>query len=330
MPPSPKHAPRLVLFNHKGGVGKTTLTVNLAYALVEAGKRVLLIDTDPQCSMSSFYLEENYLDKLLDKSESSEGNTLWTALRPVSEGTGPIARIDPVRIRDGLHLAVGDIRLSEFENSLGDCWRACMDRNRRGYHCTGALSQLVDGLVRRTKSDFVFFDSGPNIGPLNRVVLLDCSQFIIPAACDLFSTRALKTLGFALSQWVAAWARNAEQAPEGIPLLAGSPQLLGYIPQAFRVYRGEMSKAPFSVLGRLERRVLDFVWKPLQEASGLPTRDHPSKLKLGQVKFFGDLAPLGQNQGASLWNVSGGNADGKREARKVFSALARRVMSLTT
>ncbi len=329
MPSSPKPPPRLVLFNHKGGVGKTTLTVNLAYALVEAGKRVLLVDTDPQCSMSSFYLEEKYLDNLLDKSESNEGSTLWTALRPVSEGTGPIARIDPVRICQGLHLAVGDIRLSEFENSLAECWRACMDRNRRGYHCTAALSQLVDALVRRTKSDFVFFDAGPNIGPLNRVVLLDCSQFIIPAACDLFSTRALKTLGFALSQWVAAWARNTEQAPEGTPLLAGSPQLLGYIPQGFRVYRGEMSKAPISVLGKLERRVIDFVWKPLREVSGLPNKGHPSRLRLGQVKFFGDLAALGQSQGASLWDVSGGNADGKREARKVFADLAKRLISLT-
>ena len=55
-----KNAKRIVLFNHKGGVGKTTLTVNLAYALVEAGKRVLIVDTDPQCSLSSFFLEGNY------------------------------------------------------------------------------------------------------------------------------------------------------------------------------------------------------------------------------------------------------------------------------
>jgi len=84
-----RHAPhfqkakRLVFFNHKGGVGKTTLTVNLAYALVEAGKRVLVVDTDPQCSLSSFFLEEQFLDKMLDESETSEGNTLWSALRPV-------------------------------------------------------------------------------------------------------------------------------------------------------------------------------------------------------------------------------------------------------
>jgi cellulose biosynthesis protein BcsQ len=311
-------------------VGKTTLTVNIAFALAEAGKRVLLLDTDPQCSLSSFFLEEAYLDQLLDESESEKGNTLWTALRPVSDGTGPLGAITAVKIKENLHVAVGDIRLSEFENSLGDCWRLCSDRNRRGYLCTAALSQLVDRLVTETKADFVFFDSGPNIGPLNRVVLLDCSHFIIPAACDLFSSRALKTLGFALSQWVRAWSRNIEQAPDGIPLLAGSPQLLGYVPQGFRVYRGEMAEAPFSVLAKLNSRVIDFVWKPLREAYNAATTERPTKLKLGQVKFFGDLATRSQSQGEPLWNVSGGSAAGKQESQTVFTNIATQITDLTS
>lgn len=317
-----------MLFNHKGGVGKTTLTVNLTYALVEAGRRVLVVDTDPQCSMSSFFLEETYLDKILDESESAKGNTLWTALKPVSEGTGPLAPINAVKIRDRLHLAVGDIRLSEFENTLADCWRLCSDRNRRGYLCTAALSQVVDRLVQETKAEFVFFDSGPNIGPLNRAVLLDCSHFVIPAACDLFSTRALKTLGFALSQWVGTWARNVEQAPDGTPLLRGSPKLLGYVPQGFRIYRGEMAEAPFSMLAKLNSRVVDFVWKPLQEAYKVSSAERPTKLKLGQVKFFGDLATRSQNHGVALWDVEGGNANAKREAKAVFAELARNISAL--
>lgn len=329
MASSSKRAPRLVLFNHKGGVGKTTLTVNLASALNEAGKRVLLVDTDPQCSLSSFFLVETYLDELLDKSESKEGNTLWTALRPVSEGTGSIAPINAIKTSEGLHVVVGDIRLSHFENSLANCWNLCFSRDRRGYNCTTALSQLVDDLVQKTKADFVFFDAGPNIGPLNRAVLLDCSHFIIPAACDLFSTRALKTLGFALSEWVTSWKRIAEMGPEGTPLLSGSPQLIGYVPQGFRVYRGTMAEAPFSVLAKLSNRVVEFVWKPLQEAYGVSTKERPTRLKLGEVKFFGELATRGQNQGASLWSVAGGNADGKREARKVFADMAKRIIKLT-
>ena len=73
MPANPTTAKRIVLFNHKGGVGKTTLTVNLAYALVNAGKRVLLVDTDPQCSMSSFFLEEKFLDHGIEKTLRAYG-----------------------------------------------------------------------------------------------------------------------------------------------------------------------------------------------------------------------------------------------------------------
>jgi len=330
MPPNnPTKTKRIVLFNHKGGVGKTTLTVNLAYALVNAGKRVLLIDTDPQCSMSSFFLEEKFLDKMLDESEGDTGNTLWTAIKPVSEGSGTLADIKPERIRDGLFLAVGDIRLSEYENSLAECWNLCLSRNRRGYLCTTALSRLVDDLAKATKVDFVFFDAGPNIGPLNRAILLDCSHFIVPAACDLFSSRALKTLGYALSEWITTWQRVTEMAPDGTALLDGTPKLMGFIPQGFRVYGGRMANAPLVALSTLGPRVIDFVWKPLQQAYGQPAKERPTKLKLGEVKDLGILVTESQKQGQPIWDVSGGNAASKAESKKVFADIAKRMIEAT-
>ncbi len=328
MPALHRKARRLVLFNHKGGVGKTTLTVNLAHALVNAGKRVLLVDTDPQCSMSSFFLEERFLDKLLDESESPSGATIWSSLRPVSEGTGILMPISPVKIRDGLFLAVGDIRLAEFEGTLSECWNLCLNRNRRGYLCTVALSNLVDILTKETQADFVFFDAGPNVGPLNRAVLLDCTHFIVPAACDLFSTRALKTLGYALSDSVATWERVVEMAPDGTRLLQGTPKLLGFVPQGFRIYGGRMADTPLSMLDTLESRVVDFVWKPLQNAYGLPTKDKPTQLKLGEIRNFGTLVAEGQKQGAPIWDISGGNVSNKSVARQAFQELARVVVDL--
>ena len=322
-------AKRLVLFNHKGGVGKTTLTVNLAFALANAGKRVLLVDTDPQCSLSSFFLEEKYLDKLLDDSEKPSGNTLWSAIKPVSEGSGGLGEIEPVTIPGGLFLAVGDIRLAEYENSLAECWTLCLNRNRRGYLCTTALSRLVDNLARVTKADFIFFDAGPNIGPLNRAILLDCSHFIVPAACDLFSSRALKTLGYSLSDWITTWKRIVEMAPDESVLPRGSPSLLGYIPQGFRIYGGRMATAPLIALASLGPRVIDFVWKPLQKALGHPITERPTKLKLTEVKDFGVLVALSQAQGQPIWNVSGGNATSKAHAKSLFADLARRVVEAT-
>jgi cellulose biosynthesis protein BcsQ len=49
---------RVAIFNHKGGVGKTTLTVNVAAALVSFGSRVLLVDSDPQCNLTAYLVEK--------------------------------------------------------------------------------------------------------------------------------------------------------------------------------------------------------------------------------------------------------------------------------
>ena len=47
---------KIALFNHKGGVSKTTTTFNLGWKLASKGKRVILVDTDPQCNLTGMVL----------------------------------------------------------------------------------------------------------------------------------------------------------------------------------------------------------------------------------------------------------------------------------
>src|SRR6266853_386660 len=141
--PKRHKAKRLAIFNHKGGVGKTTLTVNIAEALAILGKRVLLVDSDPQCNLTSYLINADVVDDMLDASETNAGATPWSALKPVADGTGEVRLIKPKHIRD-LYLLPGDILLSKFEQDLHQSWGDCFHRKIRGYRGTTAVSTLVN------------------------------------------------------------------------------------------------------------------------------------------------------------------------------------------
>src|SRR6185295_16775895 len=226
---------RLCLYNHKGGVGKTTLTVNIGAALAEKGHRVLLVDSDPQCNLTAYFFDDESVNDLLDRSGTKSGRTLWTAVAPIADELGDFQPIKPFETAvDRLLIIPGDIRLSEFEQDLSDSWTDCFKRKLGGLRATSALSRLLGHIESEVRPDFVLYDTGPNIGPLNRVILLDCDYFIVPVACDLFSVRALATLGQTLKRWILDWGTISSLAPDQTYLLRGNPKYLGYIPQRFK------------------------------------------------------------------------------------------------
>jgi cellulose biosynthesis protein BcsQ len=323
-------AVRLVLYNHKGGVGKTTLTVNIAAALAAAGKRVLLVDADPQCNITSYLVEANVVNKWLDESDTEAGTTIWSAIKPVAESSGPIKSIKPYERLKGIYLIPGDIKLSEFEQDLNQVWTECLQRKVRGFRGASAISELVGAAADRVKADFIFYDVGPNIGPLNRVVLLDCDYFIVPAACDLFSTRALSTLGHSLESWIREWQVISQLAPDNTLLLPGKPIFIGYILQKFRVYGGALAEGFSQYATLLEKAANADIAVVLRKIDKSLASTSLSYNKLGQVKDFGKLAALAQTQGVAFGGASGGATSQREEANKEFGAIAKKIIDRTS
>ncbi len=324
---------RIALFNHKGGVGKTTLTINIADALADAGKRVLLVDADPQCNLTSFYIEEPQLEELLGESDEDEsGATIWSAIKPVVLGRGGIKRIGLWEVgSQNTMLCPGDVLLAEYEEELPQAWTDSFARKTRGYDVMAALSNAVTQAGKESQADVCIYDLGPNVGALNRAILLDCDFFITPVGADLFSLRALSTVGKSIARWIRDWktVQNLAGKKEKALLLKGRPAFLGYVTSAYKVRTGRSAASPHEDWERkIAPRVRDRIVEDLRAVD--PRLVPNGGNKLGQIKHFHSLAPEAQKHGVAIGKLRGfvnpGHYSQVDEARSEFQALTHEII----
>jgi cellulose biosynthesis protein BcsQ len=115
-------AKRISLFNHKGGVSKTTTTFNLGWMLAKKGKRVLLVDCDPQCNLTGMFLGFEGMEDLEEIYNKGGVRNLRDGLAPAFESK-PVP-LEPVtcevmKKQSKLLLLPGHIGIAEYETTLG-------------------------------------------------------------------------------------------------------------------------------------------------------------------------------------------------------------------
>ncbi|WBT09486.1 ParA family protein [Corynebacterium sp. SCR221107] len=211
-------------FNNKGGVGKTTLSTNVAHYFALSGLRVLYVDCDPQCNATQLMLSEEQTaniygyheqDSVSDDSafRRSLRQTVVSLFLPLMEGEPSIdADFYPVRSeRFQLDVVPGHPALSQIEDVMSDAWSAAKGGKTGDFRRIHWAGQLAHAVEQRDLYDVIFFDVGPSLGPFNRTVLLGCDAFVTPTATDLFSFHAFGNLSRWFDAWVTEYSEIAER-----------------------------------------------------------------------------------------------------------------------
>lgn len=184
-----------VVFNQKGGVGKSSITVNLAAISAHQGLKTLLIDLDPQANSSQYVLGddatyssdkpalepniENYFENVLGNQQSKGllGNAIGSILKSRSKGLESYVHQSPFKYLDVIPASP----------TLGALAHA-LESKHKIYKLRDALQQLSG------QYDRVFIDTPPAFNFFTLSALIAADRVLIPFDCDVFSKRALQTL----------------------------------------------------------------------------------------------------------------------------------------
>jgi chromosome partitioning protein len=192
----------LAIANQKGGVGKTTTTVNLAASIAQAGHRVLVVDMDPQANCTS-----------------GLGFPKGTLPEGIYEGLAPMDHHEAPRpLRELTQLTeVPNLWLLPSTRDLAGAEVELVNVKRREFRLRDALSPIAN------QYDYIVIDCPPSLGLLTLNALVAATAVVIPMQCEYYALEGLSHLAETIEQ--VKQALNPELVIEGILLTMVDPRM---------------------------------------------------------------------------------------------------------
>lgn len=344
-------AKRIALFNHKGGVSKTTTTFNLGWMLASKGKRVILADTDPQCNLTELVLGYKGPTEFERFYETEKERNLGFGLAPAFESwPSRLKPVDciPVDGQEGLFLLPGHIRLSEYEVTLGIAQVLSGSIQTLG-NLPGSISYLLGKTANKFNADYVLIDMNPSLSSFNQNLLMTSHFFIVPTIPDYFSVMAIDSLSNVLPNW-RAWAEKAQSLPilrnAVYPFPNITPKFLGTIVQNYRPRRGVPSSGFQKWIDEINKIVSEKLVPELDKLNMImPIHDYKkqgigSGFCLATIPDFNTLIAKSQKAQTPVFalnpeqigyvgKVLETTIKSRDKFKNIFSALADKVIGLT-
>ncbi|AQT60887.1 ParA family protein [Cellvibrio sp. PSBB023] len=327
--------PVLTFFNNKGGVGKTSLIYHLAWIYSLLGVRVVAADLDPQSNLTAAFLDESTIEDLWERKEP--GSSIYECVKPLT-AVGDI--LDPIlkKISTNLYLIPGDINLSSYEDALSSQWPDSLGDNNlyRPMRILSSFWQVMQMAAKKVDAEIILVDIGPNLGAINRSVLLATDYVVIPLGADLFSLQGLKNLGPTLRTWKKQWNKrlvnwhesaDSSQHPK-FNLPQGKMESVGYLCQQHSVRLDRPVQAYDKWVNRIPSVYREFILN-LSDHEKIKQEDDP--YCLGTIKHYRSLIPMAQERRKPIFKLTsadgaiGSHAGAVQDAKRDFETLAYKI-----
>jgi len=348
----------ICLFNHKGGVSKTTTAFNLGWSLADMGKKTLIVDLDSQCNLTGIVLGfEAVGDDKLDAFYKSRDNlTMKPIVEALIDGTAPRTFMETDKGKllstkhNNLFLLPGYINVADLDAQISVSLKIAS-----GIPATrnipGNLPKILQEIAEANKIDYMLYDLSPNVGGLNEVALMSSDYFIVPTSPDYFCLQAVGSLEKNIMKWHREIKRFREdnQFDSASFPIKNKPKFIGAIQQRYRP-RNERPAKSFREWIDLIRESIDSKLVPSLEKIGcvIPRADLEQALKgtnltpydLEQVPDFNSLIAISQKLSKPIFaltdedigqvgNVQETMTENRDKFAALFKELARRVVILT-